>query len=76
MTDKRETMEGIASGLAALDDTLRQSHKTGGPGTGIFFLLDNLAVSTHAAPRTAFPMPEPEPAPVEGETRSGGPVDA
>lgn len=52
-----ETMTGIASGLAALDATMRNAHKTGGPGTGIFYLLDNLAVSTLGVPRTPFPLP-------------------
>lgn len=52
-----DTMTGIAAGLAALDDTMRHAHKTGGPGTGIFYLLDNLAVSTLGVPRTPFPMP-------------------
>lgn len=59
-----DSMTGIAAGLAAIDATIRETHKTGGPGTGIFYLLDNLAVAHHATPRTKFPTPEPEP---EGE---------
>lgn len=91
MADK-STMDGIASGLAAIDATIRESHKTGGPGTGLFMLLDNLAVAMHAAPRSRFPEPEPEsdreietgqgvyPSPPPFEPKpgdaSGGPVPA
>lgn len=71
MASKSETMDGIAAGLAAIDATMITSlGGKGGPGTGVFYLLDNLAVSTLGVPRTKFPPPAPaettdsEPAPV------------
>jgi hypothetical protein len=53
----REVMDGIGAGLVAIDQTLRKAHGggKGAPGSGLFYLLDQLAVSTLGVPRTPFP---------------------
>jgi hypothetical protein len=62
--DKRDTMEGIAKGLVELDTTLREAiagkGPPGPPGSGLYYLLDHLAVTTLGVPRKSFPRDEPE----------------
>lgn len=54
----QEVAAGCNSGLAALDETIRRELKIAGPpGSGLFMLLDNLAVSTLGTKRSAFPTP-------------------
>lgn len=49
-------MADLMKGLEALDATIRKSR--GGPeGSGLFTLLDDLAVSTLGVPRTRLDMP-------------------
>jgi hypothetical protein len=66
-----DDMTGIARGLAAIDKTIRDQAGGKGPvGSGIYYLLDHLAVTHLGVPRRPFPIDAPKPPP-EPE-RSGG----
>jgi hypothetical protein len=69
MADK--DMNGIARGLVAIDEVIRKASagkgEPGPIGSGLYYLLDALAVTTLGIPRSTFPVePPPEPEP-EGE---------
>lgn len=72
---QRETaaaVDGVNAGLVALDATIMsQMQISGPPGSGLFMLLDNLAVSTLGCTRTAYPTaPAPTGAPGTPGARS------
>lgn len=51
----------IIKGLAQLDATIRtQLQLAGPPGSGLYTLLDNLAVSTLGCSRTSYPTDPPQ----------------
>jgi hypothetical protein len=75
-----DDMDGIARGLAAIDKVIREASagkgEPGPAGSGLYYLLDSLAVSTLGIPRSTFPVAkEPEPA-EPPDAPSDGPVPA
>ena len=91
MADEKDDMTGIARGLAAIDKTIRDQAGGKGPvGSGIYYLLDHIAVTHLGVPRRPFPVDAPKPPPqpparvepytppppTDGEVTSDGPVDA
>ena len=61
MPDDKD-MTGIARGLAAIDKTIRDQAGGKGPvGSGLYYLLDHIAVTHLGVPRRPFPIDEPKP---------------
>jgi hypothetical protein len=64
MADEKDDMTGIARGLAAIDKTIRDQAGGKGPvGSGLYYLLDHIAVTHLGVPRRPFPIDAPKPAP-------------
>jgi hypothetical protein len=86
MADDKDDMTGIARGLAAIDTVIREASagkgEPGPAGSGLYYLLDQLAVSTLGVKRSTFPVEKDKPAADDeietgqGVEPSGGPVPA
>ena len=70
-------MASLMDGLIALDKVIRDATTpTGAEGSGLYMLLDNLAVSSLGIPRSSFPVdpPPPDDAKREPGTLPGDPA--